>query len=381
MQEPFLPQPNYASQEIFFGTNGPATTAAAAPTEAPPVTEAAHDHRGDDDDRGDHHHDRGGTPRRSRRPRTTRAAARACLFVILAPWWSRSVRRLLPHEEEAGRRVLEDPSPRQTLTRVSSARRLSAVGVRARHGAGSASSAEQICQGRPSTRFVPLEICRFTDRDGWIVAVTGPSPSAAGSVHVGLVDRAVERPLAGRRPQREVGRQVGDRRARRRWHDGVAATTHMRFSAARSTTPSAVSHGSWASIGTASTSTDASAASRATSGWTRSSPTTTASRPQARSTVTTSSPSSVDHGCRGHCVQLGLARRSRRCGRSRPRRGSLRRRTEVTTTDVGAARAPSCDDVDLRPTVTASSGSTISWAPSATTVARSSIDVTAAAPS
>ena len=40
VQEPFLPQPNYASQEIFFGTNGPATTAAPAPTEAPPVTEA-----------------------------------------------------------------------------------------------------------------------------------------------------------------------------------------------------------------------------------------------------------------------------------------------------------------------------------------------------
>ena len=41
VQEPFLPQPNYASQEIFFGTNGPATTAAPAPTDAPPVTEAS----------------------------------------------------------------------------------------------------------------------------------------------------------------------------------------------------------------------------------------------------------------------------------------------------------------------------------------------------
>ncbi len=40
VQEPFLPQPNYASQEIFFGSNGPATTAAPAPTEAPPTTEA-----------------------------------------------------------------------------------------------------------------------------------------------------------------------------------------------------------------------------------------------------------------------------------------------------------------------------------------------------
>jgi hypothetical protein len=33
VQEPFLPQPNYASQEIFFGSNGPATTTTAAPAE------------------------------------------------------------------------------------------------------------------------------------------------------------------------------------------------------------------------------------------------------------------------------------------------------------------------------------------------------------
>jgi hypothetical protein len=45
IQEPFLPQPNYAQQEIFFGSAGPATTAApvatAAPTTAAPTTTSA----------------------------------------------------------------------------------------------------------------------------------------------------------------------------------------------------------------------------------------------------------------------------------------------------------------------------------------------------